>query len=405
MLLSVFFIAYLICEVPSNLILTRSKPSWYLASIMVGWGTVCALTGVVQNYSGMLTTRFFLGAIEAGFFPGVLFLMTCWYKKSELGKRFSIFYTASVFSGALSGLLAGAITDGMEGVQGIRGWRWLYIIEGTITVAAAFGLKFIILDFPENDSHFTPEECQLAMVRIAYDRKATASRNTMRLTHLQALKAAISDPRTYIFIVLAVMDLGSCTISYFIPEIVRTQMGYSSVIAQYMTIPIWLVAVLFLVILSFTADRTGDRRWHISACLALSFACTIACIAVNDTKVLYAMLCLYIAGLYTALPLILTWTSETLALPGEKRAVVVALVNSIGNLSAVYGSRLWPSTDAPTFTKGFAVVGAFTGFGTILAATIPILLRYLPEEGKTKAEKEILAREQEIIGVVRPGEV
>ncbi|PVH98155.1 allantoate permease [Periconia macrospinosa] len=405
MLVSIFFIGYLICEVPSNLLLTRSKPSWYMSCLMVGWGTICALMGVVHNYSGALAIRFFLGAIEAGFFPGVLFLMTCWYKKSEIGKRFSIFYTASVSSGALSGLLAGAITGNMEGVAGIRGWRWLYIIEGCVTVAAAVGVKFIILDFPENTSRFSPEERQLAIVRMAYDRKTTAARGAMHLTHWQALKAAVADPRTYIFIVLAIMDLASCTISYFIPTIVQTQMGFTSVIAQYMTIPIWMVGFVFLIILSFTADRSRDRRWHITACLGLCFVCTIVSITVSNTKVLYAMLCLYIAGLYAALPLILTWTSETIALPSEKRAVVVALVNSIGNLSSVYGSRLWPSTDAPKYTKGFAVVGTFTGFGAILAATIPILLNYLPKEGQTKAEKAILEREQAILGVVRPSDV
>lgn len=406
MLLSIFFIGYLICEVPSNLLLTKSKPSWYMACLMVGWGTICALTSTVHNYSGALAIRFFLGAIEAGFFPGVLFLMTCWYKKSEIGKRFSIFYTASVCSGALSGLLAGAITGNMEGVAGIRGWRWLYIIEGCVTVVFAALVKFIIPDFPQDkSSRFTPEERQLAIVRLAHDRNTTAARSAMHLTHWQALKAAVADPRTYIFIILAIMDLGSCTISYFIPTIVQKQMGFQAVVAQYMTIPIWMVGFVFLIVLSYTADRSRDRRWHITACLGLCFICTIVCITVSDSKVLYAMLCLYIAGLYTALPLILSWTSETIALPSEKRAVVVALVNSIGNLSSVYGSRLWPSSEAPKYTKGFAVVGAFTGFGTILAASIPILLRYLPKEGQTKAEKEILEREHVIRAVVGPGEV
>lgn len=321
---------------------------------------------------------------------------------SNPGKRFSIFYTASVCSGAMSGLLAGAITGNMEGVRGIRGWRWLYIIEGSVTVCVAIALKFILLDFPEQPNRLMSlEERQLAVVRMIHDRKTTAARHGTRLTHWQALKAALVDPRTYIFVVLFVMDLGSCTISYFIPTIVAS-MGYTSVIAQYMTIPIWMVGAFFLVGLSYTADRTGDRRWHVTGCLGLSFICTIVCIAVSNPKVLYAMLCLYIAGLYTALPLILNWTSETISLPAEKRAVVVALVNSVGNLSAVYGSRLWPSSDGPKFIKGFATTGAFTGFGTLLAALIPVLLTYLPKEGQTKAEREILEREQEFIEGVRP---
>ncbi|KAH7148213.1 allantoate permease [Dactylonectria macrodidyma] len=401
MLLSIFFIGYLICEVPSNMILTRSRPSLYLPGIMIIWGSLCAVMSVVHNYEGMLALRFFLGAIEAGFFPGVLYVMTCWYKKAEIGKRFSIFFTASVCSGALSGLLAGAITGNMEGVRGMRGWRWLYLIEGCVTIAAAIILKFVLLDFPETSKRLSIEQRQLAVVRMIHDRKTTVISHGVRLTHWQSFKAAVADPRTYLFIVLFVMDLGSCTISYFIPTIVKS-MGYTSVHAQYMTIPIWMVGAVFLIVLSYTADRSGDRRWHITGCLGLSFICTIVCIAVNNPKVLYAMLCFYIAGLYTALPLILNWTSETIALPAEKRAVVVALVNSIGNLSAVYGSRLWPASDGPAFIKGFATTGAFTGFGTLLAALIPVIVRYLPKEGRTKAEREILEREQEFLEETRP---
>lgn len=281
----------------------------------------------------------------------------------------------------------------MEGVRGIRGWRWLYLIEGVCTVGFAVFFKFILLDFPETTKRFSLEERQLAAVRMIHDRNTTAARHEVKLTHWQAVKAAFADPRTYIFTVLFVMDLGSCTISYFIPTIVR-EMGYSAVVAQYMTIPIWMVGAVFLVVLSFTADKTGDRRWHIAGCLCLSFICTIVCIAVSNATVLYAMLCFYIAGLYTALPLILNWASEVIALPAEKRAVVVAFVNSVGNLSAVYGSRLWPAADGPQFTTGFATTGAFTGFGTILAILIPVICTYLPKEGRTTAEREILARER-----------
>ncbi|CAH0025801.1 unnamed protein product [Clonostachys rhizophaga] len=314
----------------------------------------------------------------------------------ETGKRFSIFFTASVFSGALSGLLAGAITGNMEGVQGIRGWRWLYLIEGCCTIAFAICLKFSLLDFPESSKRLCLGERQLAVVRMLHDRQTTVARHSLKLTHWQAIKAALA-ARTYIFIILFVMDLGSCTISYFIPTIVKS-MGYTSVMAQYMTIPIWMVGAVFLVILSYTADATGDRRWHITGCLDLSFICTIVCVTVGNAKVQYAMLCFYIAGLYTALPLILNWTSEVISLPAEKRAVVVALVNSIGNLSAVYGSRLWPVGDGPNFIKGLATTGAFTGFGALLAASIPILLKFLPTEGRTKAERRILEQEEVVLG-------
>ncbi|TDZ67352.1 putative transporter [Colletotrichum trifolii] len=275
--------------------------------IMIIWGSICAVMSVVKNYHGMLALRFFLGC-----------------------KRFSIFYTASVCSGAVSGLLAGAITGNMEGVRGIRGWRWLYLIEGVCTVLFVVGLKFILLDFPETTRRLSLQERQLAVVRMMHDRNTTAARHGRRLTHWQSLKAALADPRTYVFAVLFTMDLGSCTISYFIPAIVR-QMGYASTTAaQYMTMPIWTVGAAFLVAPSYTADRTGDRRWHVTGCMGLSFVCAVVCATASDPR------------------------GGVVALPAEKRAVVVALVNSVGNLSAVYGSRLWPSSDGPRFVKGFA---------------------------------------------------
>ncbi|TEA17049.1 putative transporter [Colletotrichum sidae] len=357
MLLSIFFIGYLACEVPSNMILTRSQPSWYLPGIMIIWGSICAVMSVVKNYHGMLALRFFLGCIEAGFSPGVLYVMTCWYKKEEIGKRFSIFYTASLCSGAVSGLLAGAITGNMEGVRGIRGWRWLYLIEGVCTVLFAVGLKFILVDFPETTRRLSLEERQLAVVRMMHDRNTTAAGHGRRLTHWQSPKAALADSRTYVFAVLFTMDLGSCTISYFIHAIVR-QMGYASTAAQYMTMPIWTVGAAFLVAPSYTADRTGDRRWHVTGVAWGSVSSARWSARRRRTRgVVYAMLCFYVAGLYTALPLMLNWASEVVALPAEKRAVVVALVNSVGNLSAVYGSRLWPSSDGPRFVKGFATTG------------------------------------------------
>ncbi|CAI0650524.1 unnamed protein product, partial [Colletotrichum noveboracense] len=131
--LSIFFFGYLICEVPSNMILSRSRPSLFLPGIMLVWGALSALMSVSKSYGALLGFRFVLGCIESGFFPGVLYLLSCWYTKAELGKRFAIFYTAAVLSGAFGGLLAGAITANLHDAHGIAGWRWLFIVEGVAT--------------------------------------------------------------------------------------------------------------------------------------------------------------------------------------------------------------------------------------------------------------------------------
>jgi MFS family permease len=313
-----------------------------------------------------------------------------------LGKRFAIFYTAAVLSGALGGLLAGGITGGLHDAGGIAGWRWLFIIEGAATAVVATAARFILLDFPATSSRLSLEQRQLAIVRILHDGIATGSSSREnRLTHLQAFVAAISDPRTYIFMLLFVLDVGAGTISYFIPTITKT-LGYTSVHAQYMTIPIYVVAAVCLNIAAFSADRFNERRWHIAGAMTVGFIGAVVCAAVVQPTVRYVMICFVAAGIWAALPLILAWTSATVSLPAEKRAVVLALVNAFGNLSSVYGSRIWPVWNAPKYTIGFSVTAAFLGAGVIVAVLIPVFLRYVPVK-LTKAEQELEERKQLVV--------
>ncbi|PBP16861.1 major facilitator superfamily transporter [Diplocarpon rosae] len=250
--ISIFFFGYLIMEVPSNMILSRARPSLFLPGIMIVWGAVSAAMASVQNYGAILAFRFVLGCIESGFFPGVLFVMSCWYKNAEIGKRFAIFYSAAVMSGAFGGILAGAITGHLDGARGMAGWRWLFIIEGLATVGVAITATFILLDFPHTSTALTLEQRQLAAVRILVDSQDAGGGE--RLSHGEAFTAAAVDPATYAFMLLLVLDSGAGTISYFIPTITKT-LGYSTTAAQYMTVPIYVTAAVALNVLAWNADR------------------------------------------------------------------------------------------------------------------------------------------------------
>ncbi|KAJ9636590.1 hypothetical protein H2204_005190 [Knufia peltigerae] len=398
MLISIFFIAYLIFEIPSNLLLARVRPSWYLAIIMSLWGMVCACMSQVKNYSGILACRFFLGAIEAGFLPGVMFLMSAWYKKSEIGKRFSLFFTALCVAGAASGLISGAVISGLEGARGMEGWRWLFLIEGVGTTFTGLVAGFVLLDYPENSKRLTAEQRELGVVRLIHDRNTTTRAVSTKLSPLQAVRAALFDLRTYVFAILYMFDNGAATINYFVPTLLKS-MGYSGVAVQWMTVPVWAVATVFLLVVPQVADRTGDRRWTLTAGFTLSFVSAIICFQVHVDVVRYVFLAFFISGLYFTLPLILTWASEVISLPAEKRAVAIAFASAVGNLSAVYGSRLWPSADAPQYSKGFTATACFTGVAAVLAGVAPILFRYLPS-WPSQAELEV-AESQAIEG--RPG--
>lgn len=122
--ISILFVGYLTMQLPSNLLLSRLRPSIYLGSVMVIWGTVCACTAAVQNYAGLLVVRVLLGVTEAPFFPGAIFLMSSWYTRRELTKRIAWFYSGVAVANGFSGLISAGILANLEGAAGIEGWRW-----------------------------------------------------------------------------------------------------------------------------------------------------------------------------------------------------------------------------------------------------------------------------------------
>lgn len=125
--LIVFFVSYVVFEVPSNLVLSRTRPSLFLPTIMFIWGGITCCMAAVKNYHQLVALRFVVGIFEAGFAPGILLILSSWYKKNEQSKRFGVYISAAVLSGAFGGILAGAITGGLDGAHGIAGWRWLFV--------------------------------------------------------------------------------------------------------------------------------------------------------------------------------------------------------------------------------------------------------------------------------------
>lgn len=301
------------------------------------------------------------------------------------GKRFTIFYTAATLSGAFGGLISGGITQGLANAHGIAGWRWLFIVEGVCTVGVAAMAIFILLDYPSTSPNLSLEERQLATIRLIADartREAEAGNTGPKLTHRQAFTAAVVDYRTWYFLVLLMLNIGSGTISYFIPTLTKT-LGYSDVTAQYMTVPIYIVAALIANCAAIMADRVqrshggnaSGRIPFVAAFLSLGCVCSIVCAAVTHHIVRYVMTCFVAAGIWTALPLALAWISATINTPPEKRAIVLALVNACGNLSSVYGSRIWPDNDAPDYRMGWGVTAGFLGAATIMVLLSPVVFR------------------------------
>ena len=182
------------------MILTRVRPSIYIPCWVCLWSCVSASTAACNSFSHLVVVRFFLGVAEAPFFPGVWFLLSCWYTRRELALRYAFLYSGLILATAVSGLLAAGIFKGMSGVAGLEGWRWLFIIEGAASFVLG-GIAFIFLpDFPATQSQtwlFTAEERQVAIVRMARDATSDQEDN-QSLRH--GLKLAVTDYKVLIFV-------------------------------------------------------------------------------------------------------------------------------------------------------------------------------------------------------------
>lgn len=148
-IISIFFVGYILTQIPTNMILDKVRPSLFLPAVMCAWGAVSTCTAAVHNYEGMIATRFILGFVEAPFFPGALFLLSSWHTKAELAARISILYAAGQMAGAFGVLLGSAIMAGMRDVAGLPPWRWLFLIEGVIVFSVAIVAMFVLLNYPE----------------------------------------------------------------------------------------------------------------------------------------------------------------------------------------------------------------------------------------------------------------
>ncbi|CAK7207750.1 hypothetical protein SEUCBS139899_010563 [Sporothrix eucalyptigena] len=375
--LIVFFVSYVVFEIPLNMILAKTRPSIMLPTIMFLWGCLTIGMAWVPNYKGLIGFRFAIGIFEAGFAPGVLMLLSSWYKRAEQSKRFAVYISAAILSGAFGGLLGGAITSGLDGAHGIAGWRWLFIVEGAATAGWSLIASFILPDFPSTTKWLSESERQLAVVRLQHDH-ATQTEDNTGFGHLAALKQCIITWRVWLFVVGYMAIVGSSTLSYFYPTLVAG-LGYTSQMAQYMTIPIYAAAFVCNAITGYFSDR--HPRWRavtLVSWMGVAMVCSIITCAVYNFRGRYALLVIMASALWSANGLALSYASSSFSnMPVEVKAIALALVNAMGNLAQIYGAYLFPSQDAPKYLMGFGVISGlcFTGLAAYLALHFLLLRR------------------------------
>ncbi|KAL4807942.1 major facilitator superfamily domain-containing protein [Aspergillus unguis] len=377
--LVVYFVFYVVFEIPSNMLLEHIKPNVWLPTIMFAWGCVTVGMAFVNSYHGLIGFRIAMGLLEAGFAPGVLLIISSWYKKSEQSKRFAVYISAAILSGAFGGLIAGGIVGSLDGAHGIAGWRWLFIVEGAVTAGVSIISRFLLLDFPATCKQLNERERELAMARMAAESMLVSTGDQPALTHSQALKQSLSNWKTWLFVVGYMAIVGSSTLSYFYPTLVEG-LGYTGNMAQYMVIPIYAAAFVCNAVVGYFADHHQAKRgYFLVAMMSVAMVCSIIICVVYNFKGRYALLVIMGMGLWASNGLSLSYASTTFGeMPREVRAISLALVNAMGNLAQIYGAYLFPDSDKPKYLMGFGVISGlcFTGVISYLALQVFLKTRF-----------------------------
>ncbi|KAK7953675.1 hypothetical protein PG988_014369 [Apiospora saccharicola] len=371
--LTVFFFPYAFFEVPSNLLLKKFRPSRWLPMIMVAWGTVMTLMGIVRNYEGLLAARIFLGVAEAGLYPGCAYYLTMWYCRHEIQLRQAMFFSAASIAGAFSGLLAFAISK-MDGVGGLEGWRWIFILEGMATVLVAVGAFFCLYDFPETATFLTEEERAFVVFRLKYGRQKDSDGEEEQ-RHVAVAESeefqwryvwdAFQDWQIWLNIIIVCPLYG---VSLFLPSIVNN-LGYKSSTAQLMTVPIYVVAAVLAVVVAYVSDRIGKRSPFVIFFLLMMVVGFSMCISTTNPKVVYGGVFVVACAIYPAFPGNIAWLSNNLS-GSYKRSAGMAIQIGVGNLGGAMASNFYRQKDSPHYTLGHALELGFVAAGIIAAVVL-----------------------------------
>ncbi|OQE19562.1 hypothetical protein PENSTE_c015G09378 [Penicillium steckii] len=400
--LMIFYVGYILTQLPSNLVITKVKPSIYIGIVTAAWGVVSMCQAFTRNFAGLFVSRLILGMVEGPFLPGVFFLMSCWYKRSELPPRIALLYGANMLASAFGGLIAAGIVARMEGKLGRPAWEWLFIIEGSMTIAIAILVIAFIPDYPGTTKRWwmSHEHQILADWRLRNENAGLIDDDPGSL--LWGVKQALLDPKLYMFIILQMALLTAQSFNNFFPSIVGT-LGYNDTITLLLTAPPYGFAFFCSLAISFHAAHKQERGLHIAIPLGFALLGNLLAMFVPSTGGRYFSMFLMTAGSYSPYNLCVSWLSSTLPRPKAKRASALAIVNLMGaGVAHFYTSYMFPDSQQPRYYAGGGVMSGACLVCALMALGIKWHLKKQNAEiERAEMEDGVLASSSAISGTGR----
>jgi len=360
-----FFIGYFLFEVPSNLILHKVGARAWIARILLSWGFVASLTGLVQSVHQLYAVRIILGFAEAGYYPGIVLYLTYWFRQREQARVLSLFLTGFAVNGVLGAPVSGFILQHVHWL-GVASWRWLFILEGLPAIGLGFFTYLVLPNRPSEAKFLTPEERDWLQAELAREeaQKPPGRRSAME---------GIANPRVWhLAAIYFTMMIGAYTLSFYAPQLVKSlSKEYSdSLVGNLVMIP-YLVSLVGMILVGGSSDRRMERRYHAAACLLVGSVGFLSLGRVHSPFVTVALLTLLAIGYCSSLSPF--WAMPSEFLTGFSAASGIAFINSVGNLGGGFGPSIvgFIMQKTGTLHGGFAFAGVALLAGALLVVVLP----------------------------------
>jgi len=372
----IFFIGYFLFEVPSNLMLHKVGARTWIARILLSWGLVATLTGLVQSVHQLYAARVLLGVAEAGYYPGIILYLTYWIPQREQARTLALFLLANPVTSILGAPVSGFILEYVHWL-GAGSWRWLLILEGIPAIVLGFLTYLVLPNRPSEAKFLAAEEKKWLQAELDGEEKLK-----LKQRRHSAIEGMTNPRAWHLTAVYFGMMVGNYTINFWMPQIVKSLSSeYSNSVVGYLVMIPYMAALGGMILVSRSSDRRMERRYHVAIPLLIGGVAFLALSSAHSPFVSMLLFSILEIGYLSSLSPF--WAVPGKFLTGFSAASGIALVNSIGNLGGFAGPYAVGFINEKTgsLTSGLAIAGAFM----LLSATVAVLL---PKDAPTRVAEE-----------------
>jgi ACS family tartrate transporter-like MFS transporter len=354
----IFFLSYVLFEIPSNVILARVGARLWIARIMISWGLVSSAMMFVRSAGGFYTLRFLLGLAEAGFFPGLIFYLTRWFPVRERARTVAAFMTATLIAGVVGGPISGALLS-MHGTGGLQGWQWLFLLEGLPAIVLGVVVLKVLTEHPR-DARWLADAERAALIACVRDEGPVATADESTWTALRSRRIWLL---AVVYFTIPVTLYG---IGFWLPQMLKAASGAGNFGVGLLSAVPYAAGAVGMVIVGRHSDRTGERRWHVLVPALVSAMGLALSTMAGGTA--WALVTLSLAMLGLASMFGPFWALATSNVRGVGAAAAIALINSVGNTGGFVGPYLLGAISDAThsFTAGLFGIAAILAAGAAL---------------------------------------